>query len=248
MAQPQRGPQSHVEDFLEWLRKNQAYSRSDPDTEARRRAFVPICEAKKYLEADDGEKLEDILDELFPNDQQPDSKTLLDKYVAVFCILLKIGHGPAISILIRKELHDHKLLFDPTHQPEGFPQDATDTNFYHNFCEEQRVFHAPDFENQMDKEFDAKRILPIVDKKQIATGGSAFLYEIRIHPAYNKLLSDGYSFAVTVRKPSILQLWLGSLTFKRTPATLSAIHSLSRHIEHQKRPHITRVKQTPFGN
>jgi hypothetical protein len=191
---PQQSLSGPTEDFLEWLRKNQSYAKTDPEIEERL-AFFPISEVKKALGADNREWLDDILDELFQPDDPPDSVTLLNKYAAVFCILLEIGKGRAIADFIRKELHDQRLPH-PNSEPPGFPQYGGDGTFYKRFYAKQWRFCAPEFEKNMDTHFEADRILPIVRKERLGGGGSATLYEIKLHSSYNLLLPQPHSIAV----------------------------------------------------
>jgi hypothetical protein len=194
MAQPQPSPlqRNHIppiHDFLEWLRDNVLLAIKDSRTQEIA-SFVPVNEAKAYLAENRSTRLEDILDELFNPLEPPfDSDTILNSYVAVFCILLEMEKGTAIADFVNHDLNDQKLPFDPNHEPPpGFPPDTGAGGFYKLFCERQWRFCVPSFQKNMGKVFQVDRILPIAYNEKIADGGSgAIIQMIKLHSSYNLL-------------------------------------------------------------
>lgn len=176
-----------INEFLDWLRKNQSYSVKDHQTDERA-AFVPISAVTSYLKED--EKLQYILDALFHPEEGPDADIVLPNYVAIFCTLIEIGKGPTIEHFVKQGLHDQHLPFDPKHILPDFPPDTGDGTFYRRFCEKQWRFWVPDFERGMERHFPDKTLLPIIKKREVAKGGSARLFEVKVHSSYNKLLPE----------------------------------------------------------
>jgi len=153
---------------------------------------VPISDAKAYLAENKLTKLDDILDELFHPLELPfDSVTILDNYVAVFCILLEMDKGTVIADFVKYELNDWKLPFDPDDEPSpGFPTDSDAVGFYELFCKIQWRFCVPSFEKDMTRAFEVDRILPIAKIEMIVDSGSALIQMIRLHNSYNSLIVD----------------------------------------------------------
>jgi hypothetical protein len=174
-----------ISDFLKWLSENESHAVGDIDAGSGS-SFVYLGTVKTYLEENDREKLAEILDVLFQDDGGPDQEELLTHYLAVFCILLQIGKGEYIDHFVDHEIHD-QFEFDPEHIPPKFPSVSGDETFYQMFCEAQWRFCVPDFKENMKKIFHPKRTLPIVEKRLLATGGSARIYIIKLHNSYDKL-------------------------------------------------------------
>jgi hypothetical protein len=60
----------------------------------------------------------------------------------------------------------------------------------HKFCQAQWKFCARIWEDLSDKHYDSEQILPIISKKRLSGGGSANIWLVKIHPFYNRLISD----------------------------------------------------------
>jgi hypothetical protein len=176
------------------MRTNLLYAVPYSDTEERS-TFLPISNAKAYLAENNHVRLDDILDALFSPEEPPvDSATILSNYTAMFCILVDMGHGAAIGEFVNHDHNDGQLPFDPHHEPPGLPP-VTDGEFFKKFCSIQFQFCVPTFPKNMARRFGSDRILPIREKRKLADGGSAIIYEIKLHGSYNKLLG-GLSTAV----------------------------------------------------
>ena len=145
-----------------------------------------------YLESHDG-ILNEILAELYHPEEPPVyPAVILNRYTAVFCILLELGKGKHIEHFVRHDnLRDTCLPFtlSKTARDLDFPDDPKDAPFFQKFYEAQWKFSAPVFNYPMHEEFDENVILPITAKEQIHTSKalSVTLYKIQLHHNYNQL-------------------------------------------------------------
>jgi hypothetical protein len=185
----QRDEHPDIQTFLEWVRKNIEYAVLDPNREERR-AFIPLKTIQEHFTEDGGARLNDLLAAVFtPRDPPVDPDDILENYTTIFCILIEIGKGRFIENFSSWGLGDRMLPFESGDPPPShFPTDTDDPNFYEKFCERQWKFCALEFKARMTNiRCHPDRILPIVSKERITGGGSAMLYRIKLHSAYNKL-------------------------------------------------------------
>jgi hypothetical protein len=183
-----------IEEFLEWTRRNQIYAVTDPEIEERS-AFVPLHIIKNYFNR---ERIGNILSSFAYSSAQIDALGVFPSYITIFCILLAIGHGDAIEDFVGYEhLSDEYLPFDTNHQPPGFPTPKSNADLYSSFCDQQWRFCPPYFKENMDARFEAKRILPIVQRTKLAGGGNAILSEINLHNSYNYLFGQTFTVSFT---------------------------------------------------
>lgn len=115
-------------------------------------------------------------------------KSIRDQgYCKVFCILLEIGKGEYIDYFLQHpSLCDSKLPFAPESLPPKFPVQADDPNFFAKFCDKQWLLCAPEFRNTLKSSYRKEEVLPIIEKTYITQGGSAQIYRIKLHEAYDK--------------------------------------------------------------
>ncbi|RFU28626.1 hypothetical protein B7463_g7721, partial [Scytalidium lignicola] len=181
-ALPQPDHDPRIQGFLEHVRSKLTTSYSNPTTDETRE-FVPITFVEKYLAGNDYRKLNEILAALFPGLVPPvDSAHIIRDYLRVICILLRIGKGRYIHYFTSYDgLSDKNLPFDPDDRRRSFPQSADD--FYLRFCKEQWTFCVPILHNVTDLRLESDRILPIIHKEKLNTGGSAVLHRIILHEA-----------------------------------------------------------------
>jgi hypothetical protein len=177
MAQaPPNGPA--LDEFYACLERSQVESICDG------KPFFCINAVKKYLAENDGQQLGDILYHIFKTVGQHSYKAILDRHVAMFCILIKIREGPAIKHFVREDLCDERLPLNPKSKDQSFPPHIG----YESFCNMQWMFCAPYFTRDMDKNLDryqTSRILPISKKTSLGGGGTAELHKIEIHGCYH---------------------------------------------------------------
>jgi hypothetical protein len=195
MSTTQQDDRQHpIHNFLKWLSENEILAVDDsfPGTGC---SFVSLGAVKSQLEKNGRERLNAILDILFEDGGGPDPTELLCNYVAVFCILLQIGKGHYIEHFVDHEIHDQRE-FDPEHIPPKFPSSQGDDDFYKRFCEAQWRFCVPDFKENMKKVFHDRRNLPIIEKRLVASGGSARISIIKLHSSYDKLRGSRISDTV----------------------------------------------------
>jgi hypothetical protein len=154
--------------------------------------FVPEGKVKAYLEANDQEKLKEIIAALFPQGDGIYPNDVLPDNIAVFCTLLQISKGRWMKYFRHhRSLRDAALPFDPRSKPPDWPKDTGDPDFLKKFCEEQWKFCVPVMRQPFgDEHFPKDLILPIVYKKLLDSGGSAILWQIKLHPAYNNLITE----------------------------------------------------------
>jgi hypothetical protein len=196
MEDPQRQPdyEPSIQSFLSFLDRVSAFEvvNPDPPEDPTRRAFAVLEKVRTYFDENGQEKLYQIITALFPQGDGIWPNDVLPNNIAVFCTLLKISKGRWMKHFRHHEsLSDARLPFDPIRQPLNWPEDTGDPNFLRKFCEEQWKFCVPPLRQPfVDKHFPKDTILPIVYKKEICAGGSATLWKIKLHPTYNKLVSE----------------------------------------------------------
>lgn len=162
---------------------------------------MPLNEIQDYFGAQHYAELRDILAALFP-DGHILPKEIFPKYVAVFCALLCIGKGHYIEHFKHYEsLSDTSLPFDPESPPAHWPNTAGDSDFLRKFSKAQWKFCARKWEDLSDKHYDSEQILPIIYKKRISSGGSANIWLVKIHPFYNRLISEDAKLVSIVLSP-----------------------------------------------
>ncbi|KAL8963800.1 MAG: hypothetical protein Q9183_004945, partial [Haloplaca sp. 2 TL-2023] len=109
------------------------------------------------------------------------------------------------------ELRDTYLPFET--EPKCFPKSGTQ-NLFELFQVQQWQFCAVPLEYEMSDKFGDDSILPVTDKEEIASGGSAFLYKITVDEAYNELKpADDAKTEAKSRSPNIFAL----KTYRRSP-------------------------------
>jgi len=164
---------------------------SDDCPPKKTRPFMPLDQIQYYFGAHNYSELRGVLAALFSPDDLIPPRDIYPKYIAVFCTLLCIGKGSYIKHFKHHEsLSDTSLPFDPASPPAHWPSSARDSSFLHEFCQAQWKFCARVWEDLSDKHYDSEQILPIVSKTRLSGGGSANIWRVKIHPFYNKLISE----------------------------------------------------------
>jgi hypothetical protein len=155
-------------------------------------AFMPVETLKSHFKANGGEKLTQILSEVFESDDSPiNPEVIIQSHTAIFCILLHIERGQHIEYFARyEELSDQRLPFDPTHPLACFPAVDGDDLFLEQFCEKQWMYCIPILDNHMHhKHFARQRLLPITHKERRGGSGNVAVYKVKLYPPHNKLRS-----------------------------------------------------------
>lgn len=176
--------------FLSWVEQVQSFEVIDPETRILR-PFVAAEDMRSHFEQDDYRWLKKaIAAHNFPNSNNLWHDDIIPDNVAVFCTLLSISKGWWMKQFCHHGgLSDTALPFNPTRPPHNWPVGA---DFLPQFCEAQwrfcaQVLRAP----FINKRFAKEMVLPIVFKETLNTeGSSACLRLIKIHPSYNKLISE----------------------------------------------------------
>lgn len=141
--------------------------------------FVPKRALREYLKQDKIKKFLDLY-----NVPRHKWEAISNDYLAVFVILLLIGHGPYIlSFLPYDNLSD---TFLPFLNSENWP--AGSKALFKDFERTQWVFCAQELRSDRldDKWFDPNLILSITSKIPLKSSDSK-TYKIEIHPDYNLL-------------------------------------------------------------
>jgi hypothetical protein len=188
MSQPRR--HAALDEFFEWESQSWVEVVADMTTDEKAH-FMPLESLKAYFAADDCQRMNKILTEVFASKYPPvDSEFILREHVAIFCILLRIGQGTYIEHFARyEELSDRRLPFDPSHPPIGFPVPDGDPAFLQRFCEKQRMYCVPVFDAHMlHKHFGTQRLLPITSKEPHGAKGMSDRYVIQVYRPHNKML------------------------------------------------------------
>jgi len=192
MLQPGQQPALH--EFLQWESQSWVEVVADMTTDEKA-YFMPLENLKSYFTADDRRELSKILSEVFQSDLPPvDSELILRDHTAIFCILLRIGQGRYIEhFACYEELSDRRLPFDLNHPPTEFPAVNDDPTFLQRFCEKQRMYCVPIFDDHMlHRHFGPQRLLPITYREPHGVEGMADRYVIKLYEPHNKLLGAGY--------------------------------------------------------
>ena len=222
MEDPGQQPdfQLSIQSFLSFLDRSSCFEVIEPESldGPILCGFTVRDKVRGYLEGNDQERLKQIIADLFPRGDGIWWNDILPNNIAVFCTLLKISKGWWIKHFRHHEsLSDARLPFDPKSHPPNWPEDTGDPDFLKKFCEEQWKYCVPVFRQPfVDKHFPKQTILPIVYKKSLSSGGSATLWLIRLHPTYNKLLSEAEK---TVR--SIISYFLSEPSRRLLTQTIS---------------------------
>ena len=175
------------QDFVAWVDENSVLGARGAAAEINY-AFLPVTRLQSYF---DRRQLSKLLEVLFKDDVPPDHRILREKYSKVFCILLYIGKREYIEHFMQHEsLNDQRLPFDPQ-RPTHFPRDPNDQEFFSNFYKTQCMLCVPKFHYNIAEKFEKDRILPITEKCRIDARGSAKIYRIKIHEAYDGLVPLG---------------------------------------------------------
>ncbi len=137
-------------------------------------------------------RLEPLLQATFPEEAGFVARRLAlirAHYLKVFCILLKLGRGSDIQILSDNWYSDVNLPFG-FHQLPDFHKNFLPDDLIVPFYQQQWAFCAPTLQHKTDLSFDSDQILPITAVEKLGDEGSAVVYKIKIHEAYDELVGN----------------------------------------------------------
>jgi hypothetical protein len=198
--------------FFEFVNKESVFEIVDPADETTKRPFMPLITIQRYLDQNSYQNLNAILKVLFPG-EYINPKEIVPRYTRVFCTLLYSEHGHYIKQFKRhNQLKDVNLPFHPDNPPNNLlPPTPGLAMLWHDICNAQWRFSAPELEFPVPNlPFEEERVLPITYKKRLDGGGTATLWLIKLHPDYNKLISDESKsvspspFSLTRARPRII--------------------------------------------
>ena len=174
-----------IQEFLEWLPKKYIKGTNrlsvTPD-----HPFMPLPDLQTYLKAEN--RITKLLAALqVESPHRSLIETLGNHYIRVFTILTLIGKGRYIEYFVQhRNLRDSQLPF--LEKPAHFPIDPLFPTFWESFYDQQFTLCPHSFSaNETLLKLEDSCILPIISKKVLAQGSSAFLYKIELHPYYDKL-------------------------------------------------------------
>jgi hypothetical protein len=187
----QRDDHPDIQEFIDWVDKNRLPGLMDPNSDITPK-FLPDDLLREYLTANNYRHLKKLLAAIFAeNDETPSHEEIASDYSKSFCILLLTGKARYIRHFVQhNSLMDAHLPFSTERPPYKFPTDTDDPYFLKRFCERQWMFCAPRFEIRTKRIWEDKRILPIIRKEILDTGGSAKIFKIELQPEYNRLISS----------------------------------------------------------
>jgi hypothetical protein len=193
MEEPREPPtfEEVVQSFLSWVETVPTAEVIDPAT-SNSRPFVTADDMKKYFVENNYRRLRHLIRVHDSPSQDVFKDDIVPNYTAVFCTLLTIGKGWWIQhFRHHTSLSDAALPFDSKSRPSNWPQ-GKDADFLEEFCDAQWKFCAPVVSKPfVGKKFPPNMVLPIVSKENLNTeGSSASLWRIKIHPSYNKLITE----------------------------------------------------------
>jgi hypothetical protein len=218
MAQPVRRPK--LNEFFQWESQSWVVVVADITTEEKA-YFMPLESLKSYFTANDCSTLTCIISELFESDFPPiDPELILRSHTAVFCTLLRLGHGRCIEDFVQfEELSDSRLPFDPNHPPAEFSLANDDPTFLRRFCEKQWMYCVPVFNRHMlHKRFGSQRLLPITYKESLGVEGIADRSIIKLYGPHNKFITAGKEKVRFNPNPATV-LWCINVARQRTTLT-----------------------------
>ena len=183
---PQRDYDDPIQQFLSWQERARriGYRKSsNGDDQAR---YISLKDLRAHFK--DSRHLKRTLEALFKDDTQaaPPADLVWDKYLRVLAILISIKQGPMIVQFTNKDMtyHDEKLPFAP--QQANFPH-ASDCDLPKLFCEKQWQYCPVETKRFMEYELNDNYILPFCVEEPKDTGGSAYVYKIKVDEEYNEL-------------------------------------------------------------
>ncbi|KAL0253078.1 hypothetical protein SLS55_010528 [Diplodia seriata] len=178
------------QEFHDWIESQWMKGFGAPDLTANS-VYVPQQRIDEYFKA--GRNVGQILQRLNPDGNlKTYQSTIVKDYSRVLCILLLLGQGHQIEIFVRHtSLCDTRLPFEQ--KPAHFPVDDDGVDFFDRFKEVQWQFCAQPLTYNMNLVYEDARILPIMTKDPIGTGGSAQIFKITLHQAYDELDPHGGS-------------------------------------------------------
>lgn len=185
MNEPQPDHDPAIQEFHQWVRHARSMGSGDARVECDR-PFLPYRKLESYF--DNQYRVQKLLRALFHDRAEspvgPDD--IREHYSKVFFILVLIGRGCYIEHFVRHDdLCDQRLPFKAS--PDNFPIAPTGPDLFDSFHQKQWEFCAPIFQDNMNKIFGDREVLPITQKERLRSGGSATTFKVILHPAYDQL-------------------------------------------------------------
>ena len=191
MLRAQRDDDVHIQHFLSWQKGKDAlrkgYRASETSEEVN---YISSASVKSYF--DGGDRLEDILAELFWwNDGDRPNAAIMQDFTVVLAILLSIQQGHMIKLFCQKpELRDANLPFDT----ERVLPSSDGVDLQTLFCEQQYKYCHHTLRKGFKWALPATTILPFRIDAHVGQGGSAFVRKIFVDSDFNELSPDLVNF------------------------------------------------------
>ena len=187
----QHDEKHHIQHYLCWAADLDTTLSSGCRGIAKERdcSYIAYSKLQKYFS--EPRRITNLLQALFPEKdigQLPNARTIKERYLRVFGILITIHQGRFIDYFVHHESLDDDHLPLDSQQPSSWPR-STDTAFFKNFQIEQWHFLPAYFRDGDDIHFTKDRILPITKKDQLGEGGSAVINRVVLDDEYNELFS-----------------------------------------------------------
>ena len=186
MPKPEPEQYDPIQAFYRWIESSRIRQPGfNGSRHGSRCHFIPLSAVEEYFGAHN--RVEGLLASLFDNAEIRiiSPQVIRKDYQRTLAILLLIGKGSMIRLFVQyQSLQDYRLPFRS--RPADFPA-SSDPTVFERFYKEQWQFCATDLKYDMNLRLHKEDILPIIHKEEIGHGGSAVIFKITVHEAYNKL-------------------------------------------------------------
>lgn len=148
--------------------------------------FVPASAIKEYFTE---QRVARILQAIFGGTEQPNARDISKYCPTGLCILICIGHERHItSFASHSDLWDKRLPF-PGQAPAYFPHSQADPDFFKKFYDAQWPFCPEKLKTYGSGKFrlQPEHVLPLREKRWLASGVTADLHHVVVHPEYDCL-------------------------------------------------------------
>lgn len=146
-------------------------------------AFIPRRSLLSYF-GQQTRCIEQLLREAFQEDAHTisEAQVILDHFLVVFTILLRIGKALALPRFVERDYTDERLPFFD--RPRHFPK--LDSPFFEAFFDAQWTFCPVKLpKNPENYELEPEQILPLAEKHKIAENTGLCIYRAKIHQEYD---------------------------------------------------------------
>lgn len=162
--------------------------------------YTPRSLLVRYF-AHEGGSIDRLLHEVLEQDEAhvfPASSTILEEFLGILTVLLKIGQARYLNRFVERDYSDDRLPF--IDRPRHFPKSETGS-FFDSFFDAQWRFCPVRFvKNPINLQIEPEQIIPLKRKERLYSDANCVTYRVRFCEEYD-------SFAEI---PTTLDIDLGS--------------------------------------